>query len=121
MSDHGHSEDGHDFAHPMPIPMLLGVFVALVVLTLITVGQASFDLGSWDVAVVMLIATLKAALVAFFFMHLAFDKPFNVFIFFGSFFFVALFVIFTVGDKQLTTADLIPVQDAVPVETAPAE
>ena len=74
MSAHGHSEDGHDFAHPMPIPMLLGVFVALTVLTVITVGQASFDLGSWDVALVMLIATIKAGLVAFFFMHLAFDK-----------------------------------------------
>ncbi len=118
MSDHGHSEDGHDFAHPMPVPMLLAVFFALVFLTLVTVGQASFDFGSYDVAIVMVIATIKAALVAFFFMHLAFDKPFNVFLFFGSFVFVGLFVIFTLGDKQLTNPDMIPVQDEVPAATA---
>ena len=93
MSAHGHSEDGYDFAHPMPVPVLLAVFFALVFLTIVTVAQASFDFGGSDVIIVMVIATMKAALVAFFFMHLAFDKPFNVFIFFGSFVFVALFVI----------------------------
>ena len=119
MSDHGHS-DG-DFAHPMPIPMLLTVFFALVFLTLLTVGQASFDFGGIDVIIVMVIATIKAALVAFFFMHLAFDKPFNVFLFFGSFVFVGLFVIFTLSDKQMTEPDMIPVMDEVPVATAPAD
>ena len=121
MSDHGHSEDGHDFAHPMPIPMLLSVFFALVFLTIVTVAQASFDLGSFDVLVVMIIATIKAGLVAFFFMHLAFDKPFNLIVFFGSFVFVGLFIIFTLSDSQMTAHDMIPVDDAVPAATAPAE
>ena len=121
MSDHGHSEDGHDFAHPMPIPMLLGVFFALTFLTIITVGQASFDLGSWDIAVVMLIATIKATLVAFFFMHLSHDKPFNQIVFFGSFVFVGLFVIFTLFDSQMTAKDTIPVIDDVPVMEAQAD
>lgn len=98
--------------------MLLGVFAALVFLTIITVAQASFDLGSIDVAVVMVIATIKAALVAFFFMHLAFDKPFNVIVFFGSFVFVGLFVIFTLSDSQMTAKDKIPVTDEAPAVTA---
>ena len=119
MSDHGHS-DG-DFAHPMPIPMLLTVFFALVFLTILTVGQASFDFGGADVIIVMVIATIKAALVAFFFMHLAFDKPFNVFLFFGSFVFVGLFVILTLSDKQMTDPDMIPVVDEVPAAVAPAD
>ena len=118
MSAHGHSEDGYEFAHPMPVPMLLAVFFALVFLTIITVAQASFDFGGSDVIIVMVIATIKAALVAFFFMHLAWDKPFNIFIFFGSFVFVALFVIFTLGDSQMTSQDFIPVDDAVPTATA---
>ena len=125
MSDHGHGHgddhgDGQHFAHPMPVPMLLAVFTALTVLTIITVGQASFDFGSYDVLIVMVIATIKATLVGAFFMHLAWDKPFNIIIFVGSFVFVGLFVIFTISDSQMTSKDFIPVDDAVPV-TATAE
>jgi len=111
MSGHGHSEDGTDFAHPMPLPVLFGVFFALVFLTIVTVAQASFDLGSFDVLVVMGIATVKAALVAFFFMHLAFDKPFNLIVFLGSFVFVGLFVIFTLSDSQMTSDSFDPIID----------
>jgi cytochrome c oxidase subunit 4 len=118
MSAHGHSDDGHDFAHPMPVPVLLGVFFTLVFLTILTVAQASFDFGNWDVAIVMGIATIKAALVMAFFMHLAFDKPFNVIVFLGSFVFVALFVIFTLSDSRLTADAREPVVEEI-VEAAP--
>lgn len=111
--EHGHGREGYDFAHPMPVPMLLAVFGALVFLTIVTVAQASFDLGSFDIAVVMGIATLKACLVAFFFMHLAWDKPFNVILFLGSFVFVALFMIFTMSDSNLTSDSFEPVVDDV--------
>jgi cytochrome c oxidase subunit 4 len=115
MSAHGHADDDHDFAHPMPIPMLLSVFVALTVLTIITVAQSNFDLGSFDVAVVMIIATIKAALVMAFFMHLAFDKPFNVVVFLGSFVFVGIFVIFTLSDSQMTADSFEPrIEDVAP-------
>ena len=110
MSDHGHGDghgDGHDFAHPMPVPMLLAVFFALTILTIITVGQASFDFGSYDVLIVMVIATIKATLVGAFFMHLSHDKPFNIIVFVGSFVFVGLFVIFTISDSQMTKKDFI--------------
>ena len=122
MSAHGHSDDGHDFAHPMPVPVLLAVFFALTLLTIVTVAQASFDFGSWDVLIVMGIATIKACLVIAFFMHLAFDKPFNMIVFMSSFVFVGLFVIFTLSDSQLTSSSFEPkVDDVVPavVETAP--
>lgn len=115
MSAHGHSEDGHDFAHPMPVPMLLAVFFALVFLTIVTVAQASFDLGGLDIAVVMGIATVKAGLVMAFFMHLAYDKPFNIIVFLSSFVFVGLFVIFTLSDSKMNSPDFIPVVDE-PIE-----
>ena len=117
MAAHSHSSDGTDFAHPMPVATLLIVFGLLTLLTIITVGQASFDFGSADVYIVMGIATIKAALVAFVFMHLAWDKPFNILLFLGSFVFVALFVIFTLGDSRLTSDSFEPkVDDVVPME-----
>lgn len=116
MSAHGHSDD-YDFSHPIPVPVLLGVFAILVLLTFVTVGQASFDFGSWDVAIVMAIATIKAGLVMAFFMHLAYDKPFNAIVFLSSFVFVALFVIFTVSDARMTSGAMEPiVEDVVPAE-----
>lgn len=118
MSAHSHSEDGHDFAHPMPVPILLAVFFALTFLTIVTVAQASFDFGAFEVAVVMLIATIKAILVMAFFMHLAFDKPFNVIVFLGSFVFVGLFVIFTLSDAKMTSSSFEPIIDEVPPAVA---
>ena len=114
-ADH-HSAD--DFAHPLPLPLLFGVFGALVLLTIITVAQASFDFGSYDVLIVMLIATVKATLVGMFFMHLIYDKPFNIIMFVGSFVFLALFIIFTISDSRLTSPDFIPVDDAVVTASA---
>ncbi len=116
MSAHEHADDSHDFAHPMPIPVLLAVFVALLLLTGLTVGQASFDTGSFEVAIVMVIATIKAGLVMAFFMHMAYEKPFNIIVFFSSFVFVGLFVIFTLNDSQQTSDSFLPkADDVVPV------
>lgn len=48
----------------------VAVFAALLVLTGATVAVSYLDLGLWNVAVAMLIASVKASLVALFFMHL---------------------------------------------------
>ncbi len=103
------AKEGYEFAHPLPLPLLAGTFAVLTVLTVITVAQASFDLGSFDVAVVMLIATVKAVLVGAIFMHLAWDKAFNIICFIGSFVFVGIFIIATLSDSILTSHDDIPV------------
>jgi cytochrome c oxidase subunit 4 len=54
-----------------------GIYVAvwsgLVVLTVATVAVSYVDLGLLNVAVALLIASAKAALVALFFMHLRFE------------------------------------------------
>lgn len=119
MAAHTHSSDtahreGYDFAHPFPVAGLLAVFIALTILTIITVAQASFDLGNWDVVLTMVIATIKAALVMAFFMHLAFDKPLNLVIFLSSFVFVALFIIFTLSDALMTSPSFEPGLDEPP-------
>jgi len=120
MAAHAHSADsnhreGYDFAHPLPVWGLALVFVILTFLTIVTVAQASFDLGRWDVALTMFIATVKATLVMLFFMHLAFDKPFNLIIFLSSFVFVALFVTFTLTDAYMNSPTLEPVIDEAPM------
>lgn len=96
---HGHGHDG-EFSHPMPIWMLLSVFVALLVLTVLTVYQSTFSLGNIEVWMSLAIATVKAGLVIAFFMHLLWDKPLNAIIILSSLVFVALFLGFTMMDAQ---------------------
>ena len=46
------------------------VFVALLILTLLTTVVATIDLGQFNVVVALVIAVVKMLLVALFFMHL---------------------------------------------------
>ena len=85
----------------------ISVFAALLVLTVVTVGVASLELSeSSTVLVAVSIATLKATLVALFFMHLKGEKPL-VFWSLGltAFLFAALFafVLWTEGDHLVGT------------------
>lgn len=97
QSAHG---EHHGFAHPAPVWQLLAVFFALIFLTILTVYQATFDLGNWELGLSLFIATIKAALVIMFFMHMLHDKPLNAIIFLSSFIFVALFLGFTLMDAH---------------------
>jgi cytochrome c oxidase subunit IV len=96
QSAHGHGE-AHKH-HVSSMPMLIGVFGTLIVLTIVTVAVAYVDLGELNLFVAMGIATVKATLVSLFFMHLAWDSGFNRLAFFASFFFVMLFVGITLMD-----------------------
>ena len=102
---HAHSghvrDDGHHgFAHPMPIWQLLAVFFALIILTILTVYQSTFDFGSMELWLSLFIATVKAALVILFFMHMIHEKPFNAIVFVSGFIFVALFIGATLDDAH---------------------
>ena len=88
----------HGLSHVMPVSTMLSVFAALVVLTLLTVAAAQISFGAWEVWVSLGIASLKAALIATFFMHLRYDKPFNALIFVSSLVFVGLFLALTLMD-----------------------
>jgi cytochrome c oxidase subunit 4 len=103
--DHGHAHaagghDDHGLAHTMPIPLLFGVLGALLVLTVATVSVTSIDLGAQgNLIVAMIIATIKAALVCVFFMHLLWDKKFNAVLFLTSVLFLILFLSMTTTDR----------------------
>ena len=105
-----HDHDAHGFAHPAPMKLLFAVFFALIFLTILTVvtaGQIPKPFGLW---VAMAIATAKAALVMLFFMHMFWDKPFNILAFLSSLFFVSLFIGLTLMDtgEYLDTIDAYP-------------
>jgi len=91
----------HGLAHLTPIKLLVGVFAALSALTIATVAVTSFDLGSQgNFIVAMIIATIKAGLVMAFFMHLVWDKKFNLTVFLSAFLFVLLFLSLTLTDRN---------------------
>ena len=93
-----HDGQAHSLSHVMPLSLLFGVFTALVLLTLLTVVAAQFSFGAWEVWVSLGIATIKAALVAIYFMHLRYDRPFNAVVFLSAIVFVALFLALTLMD-----------------------
>jgi len=98
-----HSEDVEDglvHVHVHPASTYYKIFGALVLLTLLTVGVAQVHLGEWNFVVAVVIATIKATLVASFFMHLKDDNHFNVLIFIGSLVFMGVFFVYTMNDTQ---------------------
>lgn len=102
--EHGHAGHAHDeddgavHVHIASAQFYVGIFLALVVLTILTVKVSYYDFGEANVIVAMAIATTKAGLVATFFMHLRHDKLFNTLTFLAAFLFLAIFIVFTYDD-----------------------
>jgi cytochrome c oxidase subunit 4 len=98
---HAHGHADHGLAHTMPVWMLFAVLGALMGLTVLTVSVTSFDLGSeGNLVVAMVIATIKAALVVTFFMHLLWDKKFHLILFLTAVLFVVLFLSMSITDRS---------------------
>lgn len=99
---HAHAHDAsHGLAHTTPVPLLLGVLGVLMVLTVITVLVTRVDLGAQgNLIVAMVIATIKAALVVSFFMHLVWDKKLHLILFMTSVLFVILFLSMSTADRS---------------------
>ena len=93
--------------HVVPFWLLFVVWVALMVLTYITVTAAYIDLGNWNLIIAMVIATTKASLVVLFFMHLRWDTQLNALIFITSLVFVTIFIIFALIDTSSNLPTLI--------------
>ena len=99
---HGHDGHGHDdgavHVHISSTQFYVGIFAALVCLTILTVKVSYYDFGSANILIAMAIATTKASLVAIFFMHLRHDKKFNALTFLAAFVFLGVFIVFTYDD-----------------------
>lgn len=122
--------------HIGSVQTYLAVFGSLLLFTALTYAVSFADLGAYALPIAMLVAFVKASLVATFFMHLKYDERFNVLIFVSSLFFVGVFFGFTlldIGSRGSVTEvegyrtyytennlDFGPPRDAAEAEGAPA-
>src|SRR5277367_4998443 len=100
-SEHSHAhgaDDGAVHVHIASNRFYIGIFAALIFLTFMTVKVSYYDFGAANIVIAMLIATMKASLVAMFFMHLRYDKLFNTLAFLAAFLFLAIFILLTYDD-----------------------
>jgi cytochrome c oxidase subunit IV len=93
-------------AHVAPVSVLLAVFAALILLTGATVAATRLNLGAWNLHLALGIATVKAALVALYFMHLRYDRPLNALVFVLGLAMLALFLSLTLMDTQQYQPDI---------------
>jgi cytochrome c oxidase subunit 4 len=84
--------------HVVPLRVLLTVFFVLLALTFTTVAATWFDFGGGALLIALGIATLKASLVALYFMHLRYDQPFYAIILLTALLFLAIFLSITLLD-----------------------
>jgi cytochrome c oxidase subunit 4 len=102
-----HEDDGQVHAHISSAQFYWGIFGALIVLTLLTVRISYYDFGSANIIIAIVIATMKASLVAAFFMHLRHDKLFNTIAFLSAFLFLALFILLTYDDLGVRPKEVV--------------
>jgi cytochrome c oxidase subunit IV len=120
-TDDPHAE-GHGAHVVDPLWLYLGIFGALIFMTVVTVGASFVDFGAANTPIAVLIATVKASLVAVFFMHLRHDKPFHALVFVSGLVFLSFLFIFTLSDEG-TRSDVDPMHDSLieaPVTEPPA-
>jgi len=60
--------------HILSSKLYYGIWIVLMVLTVVTAGVATIDLGLFNTIVALLIATSKALLVILFFMHVKYTS-----------------------------------------------
>jgi len=102
------SESFHDGeVHVTSVRLLVVIWIALMVGTWLTVTATYFDLGALNIWIGLVIATIKAVLVALYYMHLRWDKPFNIFVFLVAIAFLFLFIGITMMDTAQYQPDLI--------------
>ena len=85
------SNDTHVEAHIVPYRTYVNVWVALLVLTGITVAAAVADLKQMAIFTALLVATAKSTLVLLYFMHLRWENKLFAYMFIAV---IATFAIF---------------------------
>ena len=99
--------------HVMSPGVLLGVFASLLALTALTLATARIDLGEWNVVLALAIASVKAALVALFFMHLKYENRFQLVVLVAAALFAVLFVAFVTFDTTQYQPEIRAAEEAL--------
>src|SRR5689334_11494454 len=93
-----HSDSTH---HIVPVGVYLGVFLALIIGTIVTTAVAYIDLGRFNVVVALTIAVCKATLVILFFMHVKYSPRLTKLVVIAGIFW--LIILLTVTETDLLT------------------
>jgi len=100
MSDQSHHQAPDHTPHVQPLKVYLATWGALVVLTAITVGASYVNFGPANLVIAIVIATIKAAVVAALFMHLLHDHKFHALVLVSGALFLIIFIAFTMFDTE---------------------
>lgn len=85
-------------SHVVPLKIYFGVFLALMVMTALTVWAAFQDFGTLNTVVALAIAILKATLVILFFMHVLYSSSLVRVAAVAGFVWLLILIGFTVAD-----------------------
>jgi cytochrome c oxidase subunit 4 len=114
-------QEQHEVGHHVPMSVLVGTLVVLLILTFITVAATWVDFGATiNLWIALIIATIKGGLVALYFMHLRYDKPFNAVVLLSTLFFVALFIGLAMMDSAMYQGNIEEYRAEDPGRFAPA-
>lgn len=85
--------------HPVvPVKTYVGVFAALIALTITTVAVSKIDLGEYNFIAAMTIAVIKGTLVVLFFMHVKQATSMTKLFVVAGFFWMAILFVFVLSD-----------------------
>lgn len=98
-ASHGHGQPHPAGEHISSMGTYLTIFSLLLILTVLTFAVSYAELpGNWSIIAALGVATVKAVLVAGWFMHLKYDTRFNLLVFLSAFWFMTVFFGFTLTD-----------------------
>ena len=94
--------------HVSPISLYITIFMALMVLTGVTVGAAFVNLGQFNFLVAMIIAVFKASLVVWYFMHVKYQSSLTKLTVATGLFFLAILLGMMLIDYSSKTFTPVP-------------
>jgi cytochrome c oxidase subunit 4 len=103
MDSHAHEQHGQGkdhVPHVLPLSTYLKTWAALMVLTAITVGVSYLNFGGANLWIALIVASIKASIVALVFMHLFYDHKFHSIIMVITILFLGVFISFTMFDTE---------------------
>jgi len=92
------SQPTHPRGHVVPVKVYLGVFLALCVLTGVTVAVTGYDFGPFNLIVALGVAITKATLVVLYFMHARYSPKLTGVVVAASLAFFVILVFLTLTD-----------------------
>ncbi|HXE89473.1 MAG TPA: cytochrome C oxidase subunit IV family protein [Terriglobales bacterium] len=94
--------------HVVPLKVYFAIFATLMVLTALTVRVAFINLGPYNAAVALGIATTKAVLVILYFMHLRYSSKLTWIVVLAGFFWLGILLVITMTDYVTRSLPHLP-------------